>query len=568
MKVFTGAFFLIVALQSCAKKSSSSSDGGGGGGNGVEPAVLTSSVWTPNVTGVSSANFKQSNSPVTVETKTVTGAPLLRVSDPWAADKEVTVNLGSYEASDFGPNGSLTLVADIENFPFAAGGAYPVLVSFTTTQGSEREWINLARSGSSGDCRASGLYTCIGGLCDPNDSCTVQSPSAFKSRNHWEQHQIHSFGYTSVNRFPVCESSTGPWSGGDCDAAVSGPMPTGSYVAKYVLLTDLTIPVSTSTATLKVKVVKKTDAAARNTGPTNGALNLNVILVGDQNISDAATEYGAQNLNNLFQELNDVLKDNSGVGIGSITAYDWTNANGGDEFSSAELTLLGDLFKRGSLGVSNASDGKSVNVFIVSEIPYGSTGITILGISGAISGPSVHGTSSSGLAFASFNSLLDYNVSKGCVVGNCPRSKWDADFIEMGATIAHEIGHYLGLNHPSERRSDSGPQEHDALSDTPVCAARVSGGQYVLDARACIQDASNTLGGQTCEQACPNYFTGGNYSSVDTYCGNVSQCQFNHLMWYTTKNRTFNSGPQTWSEDGNLISNESSAIVQWNALVQ
>src|SRR5438309_445465 len=46
-----------------------------------------------------------------------------------------------------------------------------------------------------------------------------------------------------------------------------------------------------------------------------------------------------------------------------------------------------------------------------------------------------------------------------------PTSALDTD--GMGTTAAHEIGHYLGLYHTSERDGS----EHDPIDDTPECAA-------------------------------------------------------------------------------------------------
>jgi hypothetical protein len=145
--------------------------------------------------------------------------------------------------------------------------------------------------------------------------------------------------------------------------------------------------------------------------------------------------------------------------------------------------------------------------------------------------------------------------------------KQESDFIEMGSTIGHELGHYLGLNHPSERRTVGSSQRYDFLTDTPQCSSRVSGGSYVLDARACILDVTNTLGGATCTSVCPGYLNGSNV--FQTACPTQTACQFNHLMWWTTKNRNqTTSGVSAWNEDGSLISDQSSALFQWNPLVR
>lgn len=535
-------------------------------GTAIDTSQFPDAQWQPQVDGVSVSNFKHASTPNVVSEIVIQNVPFIKISDPWN-NKEIAVDLGNYNASDFGPNGSLTLVAQVLDFPYRAGGAYPALVSFTTNDGTEHEWVNFARSGSAGDCKQAGLYSCIGSSCSPNNGCTLNSPSAFPTRDFWEQFQFQPFGYTSVNHFPLCESGSGPWDVSNCASTVSVPMPSGHYIARYVLMTDLTNITPTLKATLKVQVIRKVDLAARNTGSTNGGLQLNVILVGDQNIKDSQTSIGAQNLNLLFKEVHDIYKTNAKIGIGSIRAFNWPDAQGGNQFSSANTDKLGDLFKLGSSKAPTASSGKSINVFIVNDISVGSGGggVTILGVSGAISGPPINGTEASGLVFASFSSLATYNST--CTVGACPRTSWDNNFIEMGATIAHELGHYLGLNHPSERPESSGYQYHDVLTDTPKCSGRKPASTWILDARACFIDTTNELDHQTCPGACSNYYTGSNSgSNVTTYCGSVPQCQFNHMMWYTTKNRALRSG--VWEEDGNLISAQSSAIIQWSALVQ
>jgi len=154
--------------------------------------------------------------------------------------------------------------------------------------------------------------------------------------------------------------------------------------------------------------------------------------------------------------------------------------------------------------------------------------------------------------------------------GACLRDNQDGTFLEMGATIAHELGHYLGLNHPSEKVSSiSEAQRHDQLSDTPTCAPRT--GPY-LDQRSCYQDTNTQMGGATtCATACDAAIGGGGHYYVGSakssnFCSAIAECQFNHVMWYTTKLRTKVGG--VWREDGNQVSPESSAIIQWNPFVR
>jgi hypothetical protein len=90
-------------------------------------------------------------------------------------------------------------------------------------------------------------------------------------------------------------------------------------------------------------------------------------------------------------------------------------------------------------------DRVSVNVFLIEdfnipEVPG------LLGISPGLPGVSgFHGTTGAGLIFSSVN--LDGGGS------------------DMGQTMAHEIGHFLGLRHTSEH----GGSAHDPISDTAEC---------------------------------------------------------------------------------------------------
>ena len=527
-------------------------------------AVSVSGAWSPSVSGAGNANAKGS---VTVATTTTsyTSVGMVRLNDAWGS-KEYLVDLGNYPdiSTAFGPNGSISLVADTLNYPYS-GGAYPVLTSFSIVSGGTTyEYVNLTSG-----CASGGMYTCSGGYCSASASCAPQATSGFANRADWDQHQSPSYGYTSTNNFPRCDSSVNAWS--TCPASLS-TLHNGHFYAKYLLVSDSGASVASTTATLRVNKIVKTDTAARNTGGTNGAINVNVILVGSSNINDSHSALGAQNLNLLFGEVNSILTTNVGVGINHLQVYEWHDEDGGDQYSQVDYNDLGVMFAAGSQGVLASDEGSYINVFLVSDINYSGAAFTILGLSGGILGPATNGTQTSGLAFSSFDELASFNSA--CTLGVCPRNSQDSDFLEMGATIAHELGHYLGLNHPSEQASNAGSQRHDQLPDTPTCAPRGSG---TLDQRACYIDTTTQSSGNTCAYSCDtniqlshasqHYFNAGNNGTTPNYfCPTTTECQFNHLMWYTTKNRVKSGG--VWSEDGNQISQQSSAIVQWDSFVK
>ncbi|MBC7396100.1 MAG: hypothetical protein H7333_01540 [Bdellovibrionales bacterium] len=527
---------------------------------------------------------------------------MARFDDPWG-NKERLVDLGSYDQTTHfgGQNGSMTLVAETQNYPLT-GGAYPVLTSFYVVSGSgTTEFVNLASA-----CQTSGMWICSGGYCDPNPSCKPASgtASSFASRIDWDQHQVQPYGYASTNTFPRCDPGVNSWS--NCSVSSGGgPLVSGHYYAKFLLLSDSGSSVANTKANLKVTLTIKKDYQARDSLSTNGGLNINVILVGDKNVNDTHTVKGARNLNLLFKEVDRLFASVSGskLGINQVKVYEWTDANGGAQYSQVDYANLGVLFEKGSRGVDATDAGKNINVFLVSDVQYSGASFTILGLSGAILGPPVNGTQVSGLAFSSFDKLATYNPS--CNADNCARTLLQNDFLEMSATITHELGHYLGLNHPSEKPDNAGVQDVDQLKDTPTCAGRLSASTYILDQRACfITDTTVQAAPLTgsCQSICNAATSPGNYLSATKssatidpwtsysntdmptkFCAAVQECQFNHVMWYTTKNRRLAltatptstctsvqalAGLCTWNEDGNLLSPQSSAILQWDPFVR
>lgn len=107
------------------------------------------------------------------------------------------------------------------------------------------------------------------------------------------------------------------------------------------------------------------------------------------------------------------------------------------------------------------SDGAppGINVFFVStivktEVEDGSSGV-VLGIAGGVPGPPwlAHGSIHSGVALA-----LDPTIG----------SEGDITTDKLGATLAHELGHYLGLYHNTEKGDPEKPEltTHDPIADT------------------------------------------------------------------------------------------------------
>jgi hypothetical protein len=507
----------------------------------------------------------------------------------------------TFAVEDLGANGSISLVAQTTAYPSdLTGSAYPVLVSLVH-QETSRELINLSST-----CN-SGLYACTASSCVPRSGCKPNFPSAYESMDHFLESQVPAFGYASNNTFPSCKwtgtapgvGANGAWGGGDdtagvirncgfMDALSTGPVTgnpqldstswssssalsftsggklrQGTYTASYLLMASHYKEVNGRSATMKLDVIKRVNPDAR--AAQNGAIDLNVVIVGSANISDARTVNGKRNLNDLFKYVYDhfsAYESNSGnalhrygpgIRLGTIRVYKLAGS-AGEAFADTDIEQLGELFGSGSLGVDQTTETKAVNVFLVSRIPYSSANVTILGVAGAINGPSIFGTGSSGVAFSTFDKLDTYNPSCSGAL-SCHPSLRESEFKNMGTTISHEIGHFLGLNHPTE----SDGLSHDPIPDTPQ-VIKGSANPYVVH-DSCRAPAST---GTPDSAVCLAQTSSPAYNGVSTFYPDVAACQFNHTMWYTTKR--FQSSSAVG--DGNLFSPQSSDILNFNTLVR
>lgn len=308
-----------------------------------------------------------------------TNVGMVQFDQAWGS-KELLVSLGTYSEGDFGPLGSMTLVAETQSYPISPGGAYPVLSEFYVVPSGGGANINYVKLKS--QCISQGMWSCASGYCNVNPNCTVDTGSSFGGRNDWDQHQIPPYGYATTNAFPRCDSSVNSWS---CPLAgtSTAALPAGQYFAKYVLMSDSGGSVDNLLTGLKVTVIVKRDTATRDSTLVNGGLNLNLILVGDENINDSRSVAGARNLDLLFKEVNRLLKDASGakIGINELNVFEWSNANGGQQYAQVDYLDLGNMFEIGSKADAlAASSGESINIFLVSDIPYSSTTLRILGV--------------------------------------------------------------------------------------------------------------------------------------------------------------------------------------------
>lgn len=514
--------------------------------------TLTGKSWTPNVSGSGAANRDSS---VSILSQTITPTPgdanngacssfgLTRAGDGYSGCQVVTASITMDQ--DLGSYGSLTLQAEATGVENVLGGAYPVLISLND---GTNELIGL-----SGSCAASGIYAWNSGstVYDDNASCAPGGTSAYQNRRDWIEHQISYFGYSSVNAMPTCNWATGTPS---CDFNStffsSGKLRYGAnYTAKFILMRSPFFiggqPSAGGSGGLKITALrKKGDEVA------GGAVDVNVVLVGTTNIQASRTSAGKSNLDALLTNVQTTLiANNAGttatnLKLGEIKAYEWTCEQGGDAYANVDINDLGSMFLDGTSNLVTSGDQKALNVFIVSNILNGSDNLTILGVAGGISGPVSRGLASSGLVFSSFDELETF-------------SKTQYEFVDMGLTMAHEMGHYLGLFHPAEGERVGGVLDSDPIPDTPVCTYLSASGYRTIS--KCKNDTNLYNGGATtCLSVC------GGYDGVTTFCPDKDECEFNHLMWWTSKNYSESTG----TKDGNRISPHSRAILNYSAYVQ
>ncbi len=177
-----------------------------------------------------------------------------------------------------------------------------------------------------------------------------------------------------------------------------------------------------------------------------GTLDLNLIFVGIDGL-DAVTAPADPTFQTLLGEVEAVYKS-AGVSFGQIEYVDVV----GDAAKRFRITNVATGELEALLALGDGQREGALNVFFVHELEGDGAGYTLFGQAGGVPGPAGPGSRS------------------GVVVGLSPlRDEPDA----VRIVLAHEMGHFLGLYHTTERNGTAlrpdGIVGFDPLCDTPSC---------------------------------------------------------------------------------------------------
>jgi hypothetical protein len=190
---------------------------------------------------------------------------------------------------------------------------------------------------------------------------------------------------------------------------------------------------------------------------STGTLDLDVYFASAD--LTAAQAVGDPQVERLFQSIATVL-GNAGICLGRVVLHDlpqWAR----DRYSIVNVDSIGPCDPLSQLFTLALAQSSSVHLFLVDDLQVTDDGdpFQIAGIDGSIPGPSgVPGTVNGG-AVATLANLGQGTCGSALDLASCGTD-------HLAFVLAHEVGHWLGLYHPTERSGTL----FDPLADTPTCA--------------------------------------------------------------------------------------------------
>ena len=250
---------------------------------------------------------------------------------------------------------------------------------------------------------------------------------------------------------------------GSSSNAVKIAVPTAPNSFCVVMPNTTTLSFQPGTWTVYLLATKQTTAEVKaiiKTAPVDlpSLVNMNLFFVGlpNLNATSAKTDPNFQTVINSVRQLYSQV----GISLGSINYIDITGA-AATAYSDLPDANLPSLMK---LSNDPGAQANAVNMFFVHTIVGGGlSGYIILGESAGIPGNPFLGTTGSGVAVTTAN--------------------FPAGLADISSTWAHEMGHWLGLFHPTEANG----YYFDPLLDTPECPrARDANANGLMEPSECV----------------------------------------------------------------------------------